>query len=568
MNAKDIYKYLLTIAAIAAVAFCVFSDKLFFRLDLTQEKRYSISDNTKEMLKNADGDISVTVYLDGDLNAGFLRLRKATKEMLDEFNVYAGGGFSYKFVNPSAAENAKTREKKYDELEKRGLRRIPVYDKDAEGNPTMKVVFPWAEITYKAANGKKSTRPVCLLKNVQGKSGEENLNLSEQSLEYELTNVLRLLVDKRDTRVAFLEGHGEWQEQYVYDFIKTLSEYYSIDFGAIDDRADVLDPYAAVIVAGPTNALPEKDKYVLDQYIMNGGKVLWLVDAVKISLDSLSKESQTIGIVNSVNLDDQLFRYGVRVNPVLLQDVQCSMIPVNMAREGDQPDFKPAPWYYSPLLITNPYHTISKNVTPVKTEFVSSLDFVGDTTKIEKTPLLLTSSSTHVQTIPSIVSMDVINIEKTGYYFNIRNMMTAALLEGQFTSIYKHRTLPEGIKKAGSKRDSSVATKMIVVADADVIRNDVQGVGANMQVLPLGYDQYMNQQFGNKDFLLNCVNYLTDDDGWMQLRNREVKLRLLNKSASIGQRQFWQILNVLLPVILLGIFAAIYLTVRRRKYSR
>ncbi|MBO7442919.1 MAG: Gldg family protein, partial [Paludibacteraceae bacterium] len=177
MNIKDIYKYLIAIIAVVAIAFCVFSDNFFFRLDLTQEKRYSISDNTKNMLRNADGDISVVVYLDGDLNAGFLRLRKATKEMLDEFNVYAGGGFSYKFVNPSAADNAKARDKKYEELEKRGLRRIPVYDKDAEGNPTMKVVFPWAEISYKETSGKKVTRPVCLLKNVQGKSGEENLNL-------------------------------------------------------------------------------------------------------------------------------------------------------------------------------------------------------------------------------------------------------------------------------------------------------------------------------------------------------------------------------------------------------
>jgi ABC-2 type transport system permease protein len=195
------------------------------------------------------------------------------------------------------------------------------------------------------------------------------------------------------------------------------------------------------------------------------------------------------------------------------------------------------------------------------------MDFVGDTTKIEKTPLLLTSSSTHVQTIPSIVSMDIINVEKTGYYFNIRNMMTAALLEGQFTSIFKNRMVPEGIQATTAKKDSSVPTKMIVVADADVIRNDVQGYGANAQVLPLGYDQYMNQQFGNSDFLLNSVNYLTDDDGWMQLRNREVKLRLLNKASSIGARQFWQILNVLLPVLLLGIFAAIYLFLRKKKYT-
>ena len=558
---KKIGRVALFIVAIAVV--CVVSEKFFFRLDLTSEKRYTLSDNTKRLLKNLDKEIEVTIYLDGDLNSGFLRLRKATKELLDEFDAYAGKRVKYQFVNPSEGATNEERQKKYEELEKKGMRGIMVYDKDAEGESRQKVVYPWAEIHY----GDK-TRTVNLLKNIPNKSGEENLNISIESLEYEVTDVLRILTTTKVPKVAFLEGHGEFDEPFVYDFTQTLSYYYQVDRGILSGTVGELDGYEAVIIAGPTEKFSEKDKYVLDQYIMNGGRVMWLIDGARISLDSLSTASQTIGVENDVNLSDQLFKYGVRVNADLVQDVQCVLIPVNTARMGDSPKYEPMSWYYSPLLLTVPVHPISKNLAPVKTEFVSSLNFVNNTDQIQKTPLLVSSTGTHVQTIPSIVSMDIVNVEQNGYYFNQHNVMAGAVLEGVFPSVFTNRMVPQGVLGATEARNESKPTKMVVVTDGDVIRNEVQGSGAKANVLPLGYDRYMNQKFGNSDFLLNAVNYLTDDDGWLNLRAREVQLRLLNKPAVIGQRRFWQTVNIVLPLAFVGLFGLIFTFVRKRKYTK
>lgn len=537
------------------------SEKFFFRLDLTSEKRYSLSENTKQLLSDLDKDLLVTIYLDGDLNSGFLRLRKSTKELFEEFSAYSGAEVKYQFVNPSAAATNSAREKKYEELEKKGMRGILVHDKTQEGESSQKVVFPWVELSY---NGKN--RVVNLLKNIPQKSGEENLIASIETLEYEITDALRILTTTKIPKIAFLEGHGELAEPFVYDISKTLSRYYQVDRGAIVDDPAILDEYEALIVAAPSNTFSEKDKYAIDQYIMKGGKILWLLDGAKISLDSLSTASQTVGIENDLNLSDQLFKYGVRINANLVQDVQCVLIPVNTSRLGDAPKYEPMPWYYSPLLLAVPSHSVSKNLSPVKTEFASSLSFVNPELPVKKTPLLVTSTGTHIQNIPSIVSMDVINVEKNGYYFNSRNAIVGALLEGEFPSVFTNRMAPEGIKK-GEFLANSKPTKMIIVADGDVIRNDVQGYGQNMNVLPLGYDRYMNQQFGNSDFILNAVNYLTDDDGWMELRSREIKLRLLNRPAVIGQRTFWQILNVLFPLFILAIFAGLFLFIRKKRYT-
>ncbi len=548
--------------AIAVIAVYFLSERYFFRIDLTSEKRYSLSDNTKKLLGSMEKELNVTVYLDGDLNAGFLRLRKATKEMLDEFSAYAGGNVRYTFENPSAGATNEDRDKKYEELEKRGMRGILVHDRDQEGQKMQKVVFPWMEISY---NGK--TRPVNLLKNVPDKSGEENLNTSIETLEYEITDAIRLMTTTEVPKVAFLEGHGEWVQPLVYDMSQELSRYYQVDRGSITDDPAILDNYKAIIVAGPTEKFSEKDKYALDQYIMKGGKVLWLLDGARISLDSLSTASQTVGIENNVNLGDQLFNYGVRINADLVQDVQCLLIPVNTARMGDQPKYEPMPWYYSPLALAVPVHPISKNLAPVKTEFVSSIDFVNNEMDVKKTPLLVTSTGTHVQNVPSIVSMEVVNVEKNGYYFNRHNLMVGSVLEGVFPSAFKNRMVPEGIRSTEKTITESKPTKMVVIADGDVIRNDVQGKGENMNILPLGYDRYMNQQFSNKEFLLNAVNYLTDDDGWMSLRSREIKLRLLNKPAIIGQRTFWQVTNVVLPLLILGLFGLIFNLVRKRRFT-
>jgi ABC-2 type transport system permease protein len=549
---------------LAIVVLFILSENFFFRLDLTSEKRYTLSDNTKNLLGGLDQELNVKVFLDGDLNPGFLRLRKSVKEMLDEFDAYAGNEVKYQFINPSAASTNAEREKFYEELEKKGMRGVMVFDKDAEGESKQKIVFPWLEISY----GDKS-KCVNLLKNVPHKSGEENLNNSIETLEYELTDVLRIVTSKEISKVAFLEGHGELPEPYVYDFTKTLSRYYQVDRGVLSGQVDELKDYKAVIIAAPTEKFSEAEKFVLDQYIMNGGRVMWLVDGARISLDSLSTASQTIGVDNDVNLSDQLFKYGIRINSDLVQNVQCVLIPVNTARLGDTPKYEPMSWYYSPLLHTVPTHPISKNLAPVKAEFVSSLDFVNlEDKSIKKTPLLVTATGTHVQNVPSIVSMDIVNVEKNGYYFDKPSVMVGAALEGVFPSVFEHRMTPEGVKGSKEILVESRPTKMVVVTDGDLIRNDVQGSGNSANIVPLGYDQYMNQKFGNSEFLLNAVNYLTDDDGWLNLRCREVQLRLLNAPAVIGQSTFWKLVNLLMPILILGVFGLIFNFMRKRKYTK
>lgn len=549
---------------LAILALYFISEKCFFRLDLTSEKRYSISNNTKRLLDGIEKPLNIKIYLDGDLNPGFLRLKRATKEMLDEFSVYCSSDMDYEFINPSSGATNAEREKSYAELEKRGMRGTMVHDRDNEGKSIQKIVYPWAEISY---DGK--SLPVCLLKNVAGNSGEENLNISIENLEFGLTDVIRMLCNREIQKIAFIEGHGEFPEPLVYDASQALSHYYQVDRGSITNDANILDAYKAIIIAGSEKKFTEQEKYVIDQYVMKGGKVLWLLDGSRISLDSLSTSSQTIGIANEINLEDQLFTYGIRINPVLVQNVQCALVPVNMAREGDQPKYEPTSWYYSPLLVTSPDHPATRNLTPIKSEFASSIDFVGSELKVKRDVLLATSPGSHIQNVPSIVSMDVINVERNAQYFNISNRVFVGVAEeGVFPSVFRNRLVPEGIQTKEKPLTESKPTKMIFVADADIIRNDVQGSGENMNILPLGFDRYMNQQFGNKDFILNAINYLTDDDGWMELRNREIKLRLLHKRSVIGLRTFWQTANMLLPLLLLGLFGGIFFFIRKRKHTK
>lgn len=554
-----------TVSTFVLLAILYFvSESLFFRWDLTSEKRYSVSENTKKLMAQLDGNVDVSIYLEGDLNAGFLRLRKSTKEMLDEFQAYSKAGFKYEFINPSLAKDDEEREKNYQELEKRGLHlMLDNEDKDEDGQSITRIVCPWAEIKY---NGK--TQAVCLVKDVAGKSRDENMNYSIENLEYALTDALRKLNTKKVEKIAFIEGHGELPEVLTYDISNELANYYEVDRGQIGNDASCLDEFKCIIIAGPTQKFSEKDKFVIDNYIMNGGKVLWLVDGVRISLDSLRNHSETIGIANELNLEDQLFTYGVRINPVLVQDAQCSLIPVNTARAGDPAKWSPKPWYYSPLLLTSPVHPTTKNLTPVKSEFASAVDFVGNDKSMKRDYLLLTSTGSRIQQTPSIVSMNIINVEKNGNYFNTGNVPVAVSIEGHFKSNFAHRMVPEGVFFDKMRLNQSYNTRMIVIADADIIANEVKGSGNNISVTNLGYDSYMKQQFGNKDFIMNCVNYLTDSEGWMELRTRELVLRLLNKPAIIGQRRFWQTANVLLPLIMLGAFGCIYYFYRKRRYTK
>ena len=557
---KNLITIIAVIVAIIAVNLAV--QFYFFRLDLTSEKRYSVSKNTKELLRNLDSDISVVIYLDGDLNSGFLRLRKATAEMLSEFKVYAGNKLSYTFVNPSAAATDKERMAKYEALERKGLRATVVYDKDSEGKSIQKVIFPWAQVIRG-----RDTVNVQLLKNIQGNSGSENLNISIESLEFELTDAIRTLTRKEVQRIAFLEGHDELHEILTHDITEALSKYFQIDRGSLHNDPSVLDPYKAIIIAKPQSKFSESDKFIIDQYIMNGGRVLWLVDGTRISMDTLANYGFSPALQSELNLNDQLFRYGVRINPDLLLDVQSVYIPVDKAREGDRPDYQPAPWYFSPLLLTSPNHPISRNVTVVKSEFASSIDFVGNDPNIHKEVLLVTSQHSRAIPTPTHISLDVLNIPADPAFFNQRHLPVAVALEGIFPSVFNNRFPPQGVIPPKEIKAQSVPTRMIVIADGDIIRNDVSGIGVNARPQPLGYDSYMNQEFGNKSFIMNSILYLTDDDGWLKLRSRELTIRLLDKIKVNENKKAIQIINVALPVFLLIIFAILNTIIRKRKYS-
>ncbi|NLI71367.1 MAG: gliding motility-associated ABC transporter substrate-binding protein GldG [Bacteroidales bacterium] len=551
-----------TIIIGSIIVLVVLSGLFHFRIDLTSDKRHSISRQTKELMKSIDEPIDAVIYLTGDLNSGFLRLKNSATEMLTELNAFSKSNINIRFHNPSEAESAKLREQKYLELEKRGIIGTTVYDKDKEGKAIQKIVFPWVELSQ---SGK--TIAVNLLKNDPALSGEENLNISIENLEFELTDAVRRLVKKDVEKIAFLEGHGELGELETYEISKSLSHYFQIDRGVIGTDASVLDEYKAVIIAKPTEQFSEKDKFVLDQYVMNGGSLLWLIDGVRISEENLAQSGVSAVMPLDLNLGDLLFRYGIRINPVLVEDVQSTLMPVNIAPKGEKPQFHPVPWVFAPILLTSREHNATKNTPPVKARFASMVEPVGTDKSIEKTVILATSSNTHITPTPASISLAFMPDLKDKNYFNLAHVPVGAVLEGSFPSAFANRMVPPEIQPAPQIIKSSKKTRQIVFADGDIIRNEVVQHTDSLQTLPLGFDRYTNRQFGNNELITNAILYITDKDGWMKLRSRTIPLRLLNKSKATEQRIKWQIINVLLPLILLSILGVVYQFHRKRKYT-
>ena len=547
--------------AIAGLAFL--SVFFFFRIDLTSEKRYSISQPTKTLLKKANAPLKVSIYLEGDLNPGFTRLKNSAKNLLDEMSVYAAEGIDMEFINPSTAATQAEREQKYLELEAEGMTPTAIYERDKEGKSIQKIVFPWVKMTY----GNK-TVVVNLLKNIRGLQGEENLNISIENLEFEITDGIRRLINSQVSKIAFIEGHGELNEAETYDISKVLSRYFQIDRGTLATDATILAEYKAIIIAKPTQPFSESDKYIIDQYIMNGGKVLWLMDGVRVSMENLSATGISPAIALDLNLDDLLFKYGIRIQPVLLQDVQCASVPVNIAPEGAQPQFEPTPWFFAPLLLTSSQHPISKNITEVRSEFVSTIEVVGENNNTKASLLLATSDNTHVFSTPATIDLSETHDTKDKKYFNMSYMPVSVLVEGEFESNFANRMRPKEITNAFPLLKKSLKTRQIFVADGDIIRNETNGIASDSTTLPLGFDRYMNQQFGNRDFIANAVLYLTDDEGWIDLRSRSLKLRLLNKQLVNNERLTIQLVSILTPLLLLAIFAVLYNILRKRKYTK
>jgi ABC-2 type transport system permease protein len=548
--------YLISFLVLIAISFY-----FHFRIDLTSEKKYSISDQTKNLMSKVDEPLKVTVYLDGDLNPGFQRLKKSTGELLEELAVYCDKSVEIKYENPSLTDSPELREKKYAELSDSGITPTAVYERDKEGKSIQKIVFPWIKMNYKGKNVQ-----VCLLKNIRGNSGEENLNISIENLEFEVTDGIRRLVNTKVSKIAFIEGHGELAESQTLDISKSLSRYFQIDRGVLATNASILNPYKAIIIAGPTKPFSESDKFIIDQYIMNGGRVLWLIDGVRIAKQNLSTIGLSPAMELDLNLNDLLFRYGVRINPVILQDVQCASIPVNIAPINAAPQFEPSPWYFAPLLLTSPEHPVTRNITEVRAEFCSAIDLVGENKQVNSQLLLASSDNTHIIGTPTTIDLSQKIKANDKSYFNVGYVPVAVAMEGNFESNFANRMTPKELTNTMPIRKLSPNTRQIVVANADIIRNEISSKDSTS--IPLGFDKYMNQQFGNKDFIQNAVLYLADNDGWMQLRSRSLKMRLLNKKMAFENRLTIQLANGLIPLCLLLIFGIGYQIIRKRKYTR
>jgi len=555
---RDLFSLILALSII--ILMNVVGSFLFKRFDLTSEKRYTLSDATISLLQKVNDVIYVKVYLEGEFPAGFKRLRNETKEMLDEFRTYANDNIEYEFINPSENPDKKQQQDIYRQLIEKGLEPTKL-DVKAEGGSTQQIIFPGAIISYKGQE-----IPWQLLKTQITLSPEAQLNNSIQSLEYEFASCIRNLSTGLKPIIGFIEGHGELDTLETADIRHALSEFYHIKRVNINQQLKALDGLKAIVIAQPDTAFNEEDKFIIDQFVMKGGKILWCIDPINTPLDSLKKHPEITAMPYQLNIEDMLFKYGARINYDMVVDLQCSMVPVNQAFAGQQPKWELKPWIFSPLAMPSNTHPISKNLDLTKIDYASSIDTIT-ATGIKKSILLHTSRYSKTLKSPPRISFYYLKQVPDEKQFDEPNRNIALLLEGKFESVFKNRIPPT------IENDSNIAfkaegkeSKMIVVSDGDIIKNAIQY--SSNQPLPLGYDIYTQKTYGNKNFILNCMNYLCDDSGLISIRNRELTLRLLNKKKIRTEKLKWQLINTAMPLLLIILYGAIHLFIRKRKYSR
>lgn len=561
MKIKNLVQFSLTILILGLIIYL--SSVMYFRIDLTSEKRYTLTNATRNILRNLEQEVFIQVYLEGEMPIGFKNMRRATKELLDEFRIYSGKKVVYEFINPAESPDQKVRNEVFMELDSKGLKATNALFSDKEGGRSQKIIFPGAIVNY---NGMEMA--VNLLKNNPLLNHSQNLHNSIEGLEYEFIHVIKNICSDTIYKVAFIEGHGELDEYQVGDITMELARFYHVDRGIIGGKPGILDDYAAVIVAKPREAFSEADKFVIDQYIMNGGGVLWLIDAVRVDWDSLEQTGVTVGLIEQINLDDQLFKYGVRINPKLIQDINCAIIPINIAFVGQQPKYVPAPWLYFPLLFPLENHPVTKNLNLIRSEFVNVIDTVGGEGRIKKKILLRSSKDTRVVSVPVFIRLEDIKYPPEEREFNKPFQSAAVLLEGEFESVFKNRMISHYIKNQDVDfRDHSIPNRMIIVADGDMIRNEVSVRADRIIPLTLGQDRYTQQTYGNKEFILNAVHYLAEETSLVEIRSRTLTLRLLDKTKIIKEKFKWQLINTVLPVLILVLFGLVNWYFRKRKFA-
>lgn len=527
------------------------------RFDLTEDARYTLSDAAIHVIKDIESPIIIDIFLEGnDFPSEFKRLQRETKQLLEEFAA-TNSNIIFNFFDP--LEDESNKESNIQQLTQRGLTPMQLSVQES-GKSTQAIIFPWALASY---NNQTITIP--LIKNKIGTSQQDLVSNSVQHLEYAFADGFSKLTKPKRRKIAILKGNGQLQDKYIADFVKKIGEYYFIAPFTLDSVSNNpqktlndLNAFDLIISAKPIEPFTEKEKLVLDQYTMHGGKSLWLIDAVAIEKDSLYNDAgKNYAVGRDINLTDFFFKYGIRINPVIISTLYSAPITLALGN-GSESQFQNLRWPYSPLAGSGSKHPIVNNLNLVKFDFANQMDTLKNS--IKKTVLLETAALTKLEGTPREINLDLVTQEPETSQFNKGNQPLAILLEGTFNSVYSNRIKPV---KLENTKDKSEPTKMVVIADGDVVKNDV------IRNVPqeLGFDRWTGKTYGNKEFLLNTINYLLDDDGLINIRSKEIDVAFLNHQKITEQKTKWQILNIALPLVFLGIFGFIFNYLRKKKYA-
>jgi ABC-2 type transport system permease protein len=544
--------------AFLALGFIIlnFANQSFYkRFDLTADNRYTLSNTTKNIVSKIDKNLSVTIYLEGDFPSEFKRLQAETRQYLEELSA-ENSKIKITFQNPD-----NQREK----LIKKGM--IPSkLTVEENGKLSEAIIFPWAEISYE-----KKSQVVSLLPSAIVASQEEQLQKAIENLEYSFSNALNTILLQKRKRVGVITGNGELQDMYQYSFLSEVAKKYRLAKFTLDSVASNpqqtlkdLTSLDIAIIAKPTQKFTEQEKFTIDQFIANGGKTLWMLDNVQADQDSLFTNGKMLAYPRDLNLTDLLFAYGVRINTSLIKDLYAAKISLATGKIGNQTQFQNLEWFFHPLVSGNPNHAITKNIAPVRLQFANPIDTLKN--NIKKTPLLRSSLLTQKIGTPRFIELQSIANEILETDYNNGSQLFAVLLEGAFNSAYKNRMRPF---ETPLYKESSNNNKMVVISDGDIGKNQIlKDNTSKIQPLDLNKDKWTRQQFGNKDFLLNVVDYLLDDIGLIELRNKTLKISILDKQKAYKERLYWQFVNVIFPLIFLLFFGIIFHFLRRRKYAK
>lgn len=529
-----------------------------YRWDLTDDKLYSLSDASKALLQQTEAPIEVTLLLDGELSAGFAQLRRTAEETLEEMNIYAAHGVRVNYLNVNTADEALQYE-----LQQQGVVPYAEQKKEHSGKTVIYNTFPYAVVTYK---GYSIIVRLFTPSIGQDRTVEDDLNVGMQQLEFVFTEAIYQLQQPSWQRIGILEGHNEGNERSTYDLQQVLSEYFDVKRVTYNkDTLDVhlFDGFKALIIVDPRTAFTDAEHYVLDQYIMRGGAVLWAVDGVQVSNEMLQENGYTPILVNDVHLGEMFFRYGVNIENALVQDIQCSSMLLNVSADPSVPNLQPFSWTYAPILQAQTDHIITSRLGYIKSLFTSQIKLVGKDESIQRRVLLTTSDATKVTPAPSEVNLNDFNPDIRT--FREQHLPVAISLEGEFPSMYAHRMIPRGVKTNESIRKQSVPTRQIIIASSSILKNEWQSSSTHM---PMGFDRVLGMQLDNRDFAINSVLWLTGLEDMIPLRVKSVTLRLLNTKRAYAERVKIERISTIVPVAILLALGCVIWIVRVRKYGR